>query len=250
MEQLPGVVTLWLNRPEKRNALDGAFITELNEAIQSINKLTDDVVIVLRGRGEAFCSGGDLNWMQASFNLDFNDNYNECLKLTQCFYNLYSCDKVTIATIHGAAYGGGIGLAAACDMAICTDDTSFSLSELRMGIVASAIGPYIIKKLGEARSKELVFTGKVFNGKQAEAYGLVNLSVQMQEIDTTLNEYVSLIHKGSANARKLAKSLIHQLSPVQITQDIMEKTARLLAEVRVSNDAQHRMKEFLTKVSQ
>lgn len=249
LEQQPGVITIWLNRPEKRNAFDSAFLAEINEAIQTVNKMVDDVVVIIRGRGEVFCSGGDLGWMQSSFDLDFNVNYNECLQLTQSLYSLYSCNKVTIAAIHGAAYGGGIGLAAACDMSICTDDTVFSLSELRMGLVASAISPYIFKKLGESRSKELIFTGRIINGKQAESYGLVNRSVSSHELDATVNEYTDFIHKGSMNARKLVKDLIHELAPDRITQDIMEKTARLLAEVRVSNDAQHRMKEFLTKVS-
>ena len=244
-----GVVTLWLNRPQKRNAFDDETILEIGHAIQSVNKMEDDAILILRGRGEAFCAGADLSWMLASINLDADANYAECLNLTQCFYSLYSCNKVTIALVHGTAYGGGVGLAAACDLAICTDDIKFSLSELRMGLVASSISPYILKKLGESRSKELIFTSRQFNGKQAESYGFVNRSVPTEELDSAVNEYISIIRKGSASARRLGKNLVHQLAPGQITPDIIEKTAHLLAEVRISDDAQHRMKEFLTKVS-
>ena len=246
---VPGIVSLWLNRPQKRNAFANEMVLEISHAIHSINMMKNDTIVVIRGRGDAFCAGADLRWMQASINLDANANYAECLNLTECFYNLYSCNKITVAVVHGAAYGGGVGLIAACDIAICADDTRFSFSELRIGLVASSISPYVLKKLGESRSKELIFTGQQFNGKQAESYGLVNRSVQIEELDLAVNEYISLIQKGSAGARIVGKNLIHQLAPNQITPEIIKKTAHLLAEVRVSQDAQQRMKEFLTKAT-
>lgn len=247
-ESEEGLITLWLNRPEKRNAFDHQMISELNDALQRINLIEDDMIVILRGRGEVFCGGADLNWMQAAADLDYETNYQECLHLTQCLYNLYSCQKVTIAIVHGAAYGGGVGLAAACDMAFCADESKFSLSELRMGLVASTISPYVLKKLGESRTKELIFTGFQFGGKDAETFGLVTRSVPSKELDSIVHEYLSFIYKGGSKARSLSKHLIHELSPAIITLENIEKTARLLAEVRVSDEAQHRIKSYLNKV--
>jgi methylglutaconyl-CoA hydratase len=226
------------------------MIVEINHAIQTINGMEDDVVVILRGRGEAFCAGGDLGWMHRAASLDSITNYAECLNLTQCLYNLYSCNKVTLAVVHGAAYGGGIGLAAACDMAICANDTRFSLSELRMGLVASSISPYILKKLGESRTKELVFTARQFDGIQAEIYGLVIRSVPRDQLEIVLHEYIANIRKGAPKARRLAKELILQLAEGDVNQLVIEKTARLLADIRVAEEAQQRINGFLHKVQQ
>lgn len=243
-----GLVTLWLNRPDKRNALDSELVSELNHALKKINEIEEDTILLLRGRGDVFCSGADLEWMQQSINLNPTANYLECLDLSQCFYNLYSCNKITIAIIQGAAYGGGIGLAAACDLAICAHDTRFSLSELRMGLVASTISPYIIKRLGENKAKDLIFTGRQFNGEEAESYGLVNRSVPSIDLEMIAGEYISLMRKGGVNARELSKQLIQKVAPNQITNEIIEDTAQTLANVRTSNEAQERMKSFLHKV--
>ena len=250
LEHQPGLVILWLNRPEKRNALDLEMIQEMDSAIQGINAMEDDTIVVLRGRGEAFCSGGDLGWMQRAIDLTPEENYAECLTLSKFLYNLYSCNKVTIAAIHGATYGGGVGLAAACDLAICVDDTQFSLSELRMGLVASSISPYILKKMGENRTKELVFSSRLFNGNEAEKYALVNRSVPHDQLDNVLNEYIIQISKGAPKARALAKKLILELSPPNIDKVIIEKTAGLLAQVRVADEAQQRIDGFLNKTQE
>lgn len=244
----PGIVTLWLNRPEKRNAFDHEMVIEIDHAIQKINEMDDDTVMVLRGRGEAFCAGGDLGWMHRAVSLPPETNYAECLDLSTCLYKLYTCNKATIALVHGSAFGGGVGLAAACDMAVCANDTLFSLSELRMGLVASSISPYILKKAGESRTRELVLTSRQFNGIQAETYGLVNRSVPKEQLETALNEYVSQIRKGAPKARRMAKELITQLSAVTINQTVVEKTAKLLADVRVADEAQQRINGFLHKV--
>lgn len=249
LEHQPGFITLWLNRPEKRNAFDLEMIKEMNHAIKYVNTLEEDVVLVVKGRGEAFCAGGDLAWMQRSIELSAEANYDECLQLSGFLYNLYTCNKVTIAVVHGAAYGGGVGLAAACDMAFCSDDTQFSLSELRMGLVASSISPYVLKKIGENRTKDLVFTSRLFTGQDAEKYGLVNRSVPASQLDSILNEYLIQIGKGAPKARSLAKNLILELSPLDIDRSVVEKTAGLLAEVRVADEAQNRINSFLKKIT-
>jgi methylglutaconyl-CoA hydratase len=149
--------------------------------------------------------------------------------------------------VHGAAFGGGIGLAAACDLVLCSNDTKFSLSELRLGLVASCISPFIVKRIGEGRTKDLVFTARQFDGKQAEMYGLVTRSVPHAELESLVIEYVSMILKGSPKAREISKELIHQVAEGNITVYDSEKTAGLLADVRVSKEARERLEEFVGK---
>jgi methylglutaconyl-CoA hydratase len=205
------------------------------------------MVVLLRGRGEAFCSGADLNWMQNAINLDRQDNISETRLLSSMYYELYSCKKVTIAVIHGSVYGGGIGLAAACDMAYSTEDTKFCFSELRVGLVASVISPYIVRKLGESRAKELIFTGRVFDGYQAEKYGLVNRSLPSESLEQLVGEYVSMILKGAPKAREISKELIHDVVSGKVGVTNTKHTAKILADVRISREAVERIESFLSE---
>lgn len=243
----PGIATIWLNKPHKRNALNHKMIVELTKAIKQVDERNENVVVLLRGRGEAFCAGADLTWMQNAIHLDRHENYAETKLLSEMLYNLYTCRKVTIAIIHGFAYGGGIGLASACDMTYCSDDTMFCFSELRVGLVASVISPYILKRLDESRAKELIFTGKQFDGFQAEKYGLVNRSLPAANLEQVVLENVSLILKGAPKAREISKKLIHDVTSGKIDVTSIKQTARLLAEVRVAKEAVERMESFLNE---
>jgi methylglutaconyl-CoA hydratase len=247
LEENNGSVTLWLNRPNKRNAFNHEMVLEILQAIDSINQMPENTVMILRGKGEAFCAGADLGWMYNAKNISPDENYAECLDLSRMFYALYSCNKVTIAVVHGVAMGGGAGLVAACDLAVCEDNTHFALSELRIGVVAACISPYLLKKLGEIRTKELVFTSLSFKGRDAEDYGLVNRSVALIGLNSIVQNYISLIQKGSAKARTLSKQLIHSLANETTGFGFIEETAKLLADIRVSPDAQESMGKFLKK---
>ena len=247
LEQQAEVVTLWLNRPEKRNAFNHEMVLEMLDAIHYVNQLPDNIILLLKGRGDVFCAGADLGWMHDARKLTHEQNYAECLDISKMYYALYTCNKVTLAVVQGSAVGGGAGLVAACDMAVCHENTQFSLSELRIGVVAACISPYLLKKLGEPRTKELLFTALSFKGKDAEAYGLVNRSVAKIGVNKVIQNYISLILLGSAGARKLSKQLIHSLANDAIDEDSVVKTAKILADIRVSDEAQERMAAFLKK---
>jgi methylglutaconyl-CoA hydratase len=242
-----GSVTLWLNRPEKRNAFHHEMVLEILDAIEYVNGLPDDTILLLQGKGDVFCAGADLGWMYNAKNLTQDQNYAECLDISRMYNALYLCNKVTLAVVHGAAVGGGAGLVAACDIAVCYENTKFALSELRIGVVAACISPYLVKKMGESRTKELVFTSLSFKGKDAEEYGLVNRSVAKIGVNSIVQNYISQIKLGSASARKQSKELIHSFSSETIGQNFVEKTAKILADVRVSDDARDRMALFLKK---
>lgn len=243
----PGIATIWLNRPEKRNAFHHEMIMELAHAVRQINEIKEDMIVLLRGRGDVFCAGADLDWMQKAVMLDKDDNYRECKDLSELLYHIYTCKKVIIAIVHGASYGGGIGLAAACDITLCTENTRFAFTELRMGLVASCITPYIVKKIGESRTMELVLTGRQFDGFDAEKFGLVNRAISETNLEQLIGEYVCFTLKGASKAREISKELIHYVAMGKITFAHTQQTAELLAEVRVSREATERMDNFLQK---
>lgn len=242
-----GIATVWLNNPLKKNAFDRKMVEEITEAILWVNNLPDDTIMLLKARGDAFCSGADLNWMNSAFELNKDENYNECLLISRMLYELHNCKKVTIAVINGAAFGGGLGLATACDLALCSESSKFSLSELRIGIVAAVISPYLFKKLGESRMKELIYTARVFEGNEAEKLGLVIRSVSELELDAHVDDLVKQIQKGAPKARIFSKELIHKVAEGTINTDDYEVTAGILANVRTTEEARSRIHAFLNK---
>ncbi|MFH1937241.1 MAG: enoyl-CoA hydratase-related protein, partial [Bacteroidota bacterium] len=160
------VFTIWLNRPEVHNAFNTTMLEELAECFLDLQS-TDAVCVILRGKGKSFCAGADLSWMKEVANNTYEVNYQESLLLSKCFYAIYTCTKPTIALVHGASLGGANGLLASCDLAYCTEDATFSLSEVKIGIVPACISPYVVKRVGEYGTRELMLTGRRINGKEA-----------------------------------------------------------------------------------
>jgi methylglutaconyl-CoA hydratase len=241
------VGTIWLNRPEIHNAFNEIMISEITKAIQQLGKLPELRVIVLRGRGKSFCAGADLNWMREVKNYSFEENYNESFKLSECFYAIYTCPIPTIAIVHGAAIGGANGLLAACDMAYCEDETVFSLSEVKIGIVPACISPYVIKRTGEFPARDLMITGRRIQGKEAEKYKLVNQSFSAFELDEYLKKIIELIKTSGPKAVTLCKELIHNVSNTYSLEAALGETARIIAEIRSSHEGQEGMAAFLEK---
>ena len=166
-EKQDDVGILWFNRPDIHNAFNERMISEIIDAIERVNAMEDIRVLILRGRGKSFCAGADLNWMRAVSTYTYEQNYAESFQLSKCFYAIYTCAKPTIAMVHGAAIGGANGLLSACDMAYCEENTTFSLSEVKIGIVPACISPYVIKRVGECNARELMLTGRRFQGADA-----------------------------------------------------------------------------------
>lgn len=240
--------TIWLNRPEVRNAMNGEMIDEILEAIENLNKNPEVRIIVLRGKGKTFCSGADLNWMKEVVKFGYEQSFEESKVLASAFYKIYTSTKPTIALVHGAAIGGANGLLAACDYVYCADDTVFSLSEVKIGLVPAAISPYILKRVGEYAGKELFLTGKRVNGKEAEKYGLANKSVPIDELDETMMETVKLLRTSGPEAMKMAKELIFNMSnKISSLDEAIDYTADLIAKMRISDEGQEGMNAFLEK---
>jgi len=239
------ILTIWLNRPEVHNAFDKTMLVELTECMENLD---DQVLcVILRGRGRSFCAGVDLHWMKAVSQNSYEQNYTESLLLSKCFLSIYHCPKPTIAAVHGVSLGGANGLLSACDLAYCTDDATFSLSEVKIGIVPACISPYVIKRVGEYGARELMLTGKRIQGKEAEHFRLVNKSVPAGSLEDTLTEVTDLLRTSGPKAMSHCKTLIHEVSNNLSLMEAYDFTARMIADIRASEEGQEGMNAFLEK---
>jgi methylglutaconyl-CoA hydratase len=239
------ILTIRLNRPEVHNAFDETMLRELTDCLENIDPQT--LCIILRGNGKSFCAGVDLTWMKSVSQNSYEQNYTESLLLSQCFLAIYQCPKPTIAVVHGVALGGANGLLSACDLAYCTDDAVFSLSEVKIGIVPACISPYVIKRVGEYGARELMLTGQRINGKEAERFRLVNRSVPSGVLDETVAEVIALLRTSGPQAMSHCKTLIHKVSNELTLMEAYDFTARMIADIRASAEGQEGMNAFLEK---
>ena len=242
-----GVLTIRLNRPEKHNAFNEVMLQELTDIFTRVQQMKEVFCIVLRGNGKSFCAGVDLNWMKDVAKNSYEKNYQESLYLAECFYTMYTCPKPTIAVAHGSVLGGANGLLSACDMAYCCDDAVFSLSEVKIGIVPACISPYVIKRVGEYGARELMITGRRISGKEAEAFRLVNRSLPAAEVEAAVDAVIAQLRSSGPAAMSHCKTLIDKVSNTLTMKEAIEFTARMIAEIRASEEGQEGMNAFLEK---
>jgi methylglutaconyl-CoA hydratase len=249
LESANNIATIWLNRPEVHNAFNDVTIRELTAALKELE--TDDALraVVIRGKGKSFCAGADLNWMKAVKDYSYEENYQDSLNLCQLLYNIYTFPKPVIAVVHGSAIGGANGLLAACDIAICEENTTLSLSEVKIGLIPACISPYVIKRVGEPIARELMLTGKRIKGPEAEKCRLVNRSLPESELENYLNETLNLLLSSGPEAVANCKQLIFDVVNTWDLDQTIENTASLIAKQRLSDEAQEGMKAFLEKRS-
>jgi methylglutaconyl-CoA hydratase len=241
-----GILTVLMNRPEIHNAFNETMLRELTEVFSEADQ-PGIVCIVLRGRGKSFCAGVDLQWMKAVSQNSYDQNYKESLLLSECFETIYRCPKPTIAIAHGAVLGGANGLVSACDLAYCTDTSVFSLSEVKIGIIPACISPYVIKRIGEYGARELMLTGRRINGKEAESFRLVNRSVPAETLEETVAETIANLRTSGPGAMKHCKTLIHEVCNNLTLKEAYDYTARMIADIRASEEGQEGMNAFLEK---
>jgi methylglutaconyl-CoA hydratase len=246
-ESADRIGTIWLNRPDKHNAMTAEMISEIIDCFQQVNEMKEVRIVLLRGRGPSFCAGADLNYMKGIAAFGFEENYQDSLHLARCFNTIYTCTKPTIAVVHGAAIGGANGLLSACDFVYCADDTKFAFAEVKLGIVPATISPYVIKRIGEYGARDLMITGRRFTGKEAEYFRLVNKSVLPEELDNTVNATIKNLMTSGPEAMAACKKLIYAISNELCMDTVMDHTARLIAELRASKEGQEGMASFLEK---
>jgi methylglutaconyl-CoA hydratase len=240
------VLRLTMNRPQVHNAFNSEMIRELAAAFGEAKKDPDVRLVILTGAGESFCAGADLNWMREIIRYSYEQNLRESRELAELMHSIYTLPKPTIARINGAVIGGGTGLFSACDIVIASDKAKFGLSEVKIGLVPAAIGPYVIRRIGESAARELFLTGERFDAQRALAIGLVNKVVPHDALDEKVAEVVRLLLGSGPEAIARCKELLQKV-PAMGLEEAKDYTAEMIAGLRVSPEGQEGMSAFLEK---
>jgi methylglutaconyl-CoA hydratase len=240
------IATITMTRPNVRNAFDERMIAELHQAVDEAGGRDDVRVVVVTGEGTAFSAGADVDWMRRLGQADYETNYQDALKLARLLDALSRCPKPTIASVNGPAIGGGTGLVAACDVAIADPTAFFSFSEVKIGLVPACIAPYVIRKVGEGRARELFITGRRITAHEAEKYGLVNHVADEGKLDFEVDALLEQLLTSSPTAIAAAKKLVRDV-PEQSREEYINYTARMIAELRTSPEGQEGTRAFLEK---
>jgi methylglutaconyl-CoA hydratase len=235
-----------LNRPEVRNAFNDTMIAELTDVFEQIRRQKAIRVVILEGTGKVFCAGADIHWMQKMIGFTFEDNLRDAIKLANLLEAMYNCTRPIVAKVQGAAIGGGTGLVAVADIAIASEDTIFSFSEVRIGLVPACISPYVIKKVGEAHSAEFFITGERLTAQRMYEAGLVSRVVPEEDLDDELDRIVATLLRSGPKAVQMCKELVRRVPGMPMA-EMKSYTARAIAELRVSDEGQEGMKAFFEK---
>lgn len=236
------VLRLTLNRPEVRNAFNEELIGALGEAFSGARGQGSVVrAVVLSGEGKAFCAGGDLEWMRRAASFTEEQNYEDALALAQLFHTIATCPAVVVARVQGAAIGGGCGLVAAADVAVCEPECKFAFSEVRLGLLPATISPIVIPKIGAGHARALFSTGEAFGAERALRIGLVHEVVPFSDLDAAVEAKVSTVLAAGPNAAAQAKRIA--LAPPMS----LEEAARVLAKARSSEEGREGVAAFLEK---
>src|SRR3954467_1643044 len=239
------VVRVTLNRPDVRNAFDEALIAELTAWAESVTTSTARVA-VLAGAGRVFCAGADLTWMSKMGHYTHEENVRDARAMARMFEALDRLPIPLIGRVHGAALGGGIGLAAACDIVVAAEDTAFGFTEVKLGILPAVISPYAVAKIGPSAARELFLTGARFSAARAREIGLVHAVAEEADMDRVIAKYVNDLLTSAPEAAAAAKALIAYVSSSHGTAAI-EYTIDAIADRRVSKEGQEGMGAFLAK---
>jgi methylglutaconyl-CoA hydratase len=248
-ERRDGICWLTLNRPQVHNAFDDGLIAALTLALEQAGADPAVRAVVLSGNGSCFSAGADLNWMRGMVDASEADNRADSLRLARLMRTLQYLPKPTVARVNGAAYGGGVGLVACCDIAIGVDGSKFALSEVKLGLVPAVISPYVVAAIGLRQARRLFITGEVFDAATATRIGLLHASVPAGELDEAIARQLHLLGKAGPNAQHEAKQLALRIGGADAAQAerIDEENAALIARLRVSEEGQHGLAAFLDK---
>ena len=240
------VTTITLNRPDVRNAFNEELIAELTDWARGVPADGSVRAAVLRGAGTVFCAGADLHWMSKVMGYSREENIADARQAASLYHALDSVPVPLIGRVHGAALGGGAGLAAVCDVVVATEDTTFGFTEVTLGIVPAMISPYVVRKIGLSAARELCLNGARFSASRAREIGLVHEVVPEQEIDEAVDRHVALFSKAAPSAVAAAKRILRNVYGRQ-PGDVMDLTVDAIAAQRVSPEGQEGMKAFLQK---
>lgn len=241
------VATVWMNRPDVRNAFNEQSIAELAHVFRALERERAVRAIVLAARGPAFCAGADLNWMQRMAGYSEQENRADAQALADMLQAIYRCSKPTVARVQGDCYAGGMGLVAACDIAVAAEGVEFCLSEVRLGLIPATIAPYVIRALGERAAHRYFLTAERFAAADAARIGFVHEVAPAADIDTVVARLAHHLAAGSPYALGECKRLLHEVAGETIDAALVADTARRIGEIRVSPQGREGILAFLEK---
>lgn len=243
-----GVVVVTLNRPERKNAFNAELIAAMGEAFETLRVSEHVRVVFLRGAGGMFCAGADLDWMREAADRTEADNREDARAMAEMLKDLWEIPALTCAVIEGGAYGGGAGLAAACDLAVATEDAKFSFAEVRLGLIPATISPYVVQAIGPRHARALFATGQVFDARRAYEIGLITEVVSNAELlDDAMERIAETAMACAPGAVADAKQLVGDVLGHAIDGRILEMTSRRIAAARVGEEGQEGVRAFLER---
>jgi methylglutaconyl-CoA hydratase len=248
VEVSEGVARVTLNRPAVRNAFNAQLIEELRTTFRNIAEgaLREVRAVVLGGAGQSFCAGADVSWMRSSLEFTHEQNVADATHMANMFDHINRCPVPVIARIQGAALGGGVGLAAVCDIVVAAEDAVWAFSEVKLGIAPAVISPYVLAKIGRSHARALFLTAERFDSRRAQQIGLAHVVVPEEQLEAEVERLVREIKSSSPKAIAKAKELIATVPTLSPT-EAMELTAQTIAALRISPEGQEGLRAFLEK---
>jgi methylglutaconyl-CoA hydratase len=241
------IATVSLARPEVHNAFNETLIAELVAALRKLGADAAVRAVVLVGAGPSFCAGADLNWMKKMAGFSRGENLADAKALSAMLATLYSLPKPTIARVHGFAFGGGVGLVACCDIAIGARDTTFALSEAKLGLIPAAISPYVIEAIGARAARRYFLTAERFSAEEAHRLGLLHGLAPPSQLDERIGELLGSLVTAGPRAQAECKALIRAVAHRPISAAVIADTAKRIARVRATGEAREGVAAFLEK---
>jgi methylglutaconyl-CoA hydratase len=247
VEQRGAVRWLWLSRPEVRNAFDDVLVEEIRAAFADVEAASATRVVVVAARGPTFCAGADLNWMRSMAGFSHEENQADALRVARMFAAVHDCSRPVVCRVQGDAFGGGVGLAAACDITVAVDNADFALSEVRLGIVAATISPHLVRAMGARQAARYMLTAERFGAQRARELGLVHEVVAADALEPAIDRLAAHLLDAGPAALAATKRLLADV--VEKPQDdvLLAATAKCIADARVSPEGREGLAAFLEK---
>jgi len=241
------VARITLTQPEVRNAFSDEVIAEITAAFLDVGARADVRCVVLAAEGPAFCAGANLHWMRRMADYTHEENIADAGKLAEMLRVIYACPQPTIARVQGDVYAGGMGLVAACDMAVAVDTAGFCLSEVKLGLIPATISPYVIRAMGARAAHRYFLTAERFDAAEALRTGFVHAVVAADALDAKVDELARALTSASPNAVRACKKLVHDVAEREIDAQLIAATVEGIADIRASAEGREGVQSFLQK---
>ncbi|TSE20831.1 Enoyl-CoA-hydratase [Tepidimonas alkaliphilus] len=239
--------TVTLARPQLRNAFNDELIAALTAAFAELGARADVRVIVLAAEGPAFCAGADLNWMRRMADYGRDENLADAGRLAAMLRTIHACPKPTIARVHGDAYAGGVGLVAACDLAVAAETAGFCLSEVKLGLIPATIGPYVVRAMGARAARRYMLTAERFDAAEARRIGLVHEVVPAGQLDERVGQLADQLAANGPQALAACKRLLDDVAEAALDDALVARTVQAIADVRASAEGREGVQAFLNR---